>query len=148
MSVAVLVAIPAAASAQVTGLRLTFSTSSDRSAPADLAGAVVSGDIYVFVTDETGDPYPAGAIGQVRFFTNGAGPTQVENNPPYDYQGGSSVNPKPVATTDETDGPFTISAEVDVDGSTTNLNAPFTIQAPCWWRFSPAPSPAAASTFR
>ncbi|MDJ0923879.1 MAG: choice-of-anchor D domain-containing protein, partial [Acidimicrobiia bacterium] len=111
------------------GLRLVVSTSPTRSGPVNLDGAVVMGDAFVFVSDETGTPSPSAPITQVRYFTNGAGPTQVENFEPWDYEGGPVSNPAPFDTTGEADGPFQISAEVDVAGSGTEiLVADFVIQ--------------------
>ena len=111
------------------GLRLVVSTSPTRSGPVDLDGAVVMGDAFVFVSDETGTAFPSAPITQVRYFTNGSGPTKVENLEPWDYLGGPVSNPVVWDTTGEADGPFQISAEVDVTGSGTEiLVADFVIQ--------------------
>src|SRR5690606_23920918 len=60
---------------------VVYSQQSNRSNPANLNGATVSGTIYPFAT-------PAQGVTQVTFELNGS-PGQVEANPPYDYNGGN-----------------------------------------------------------
>ena len=63
---------------------LSYSRSSDRSSPQPLAGATLTGTIYIFVS-------PTGTtLGTVKFYLNGT-LRRSESNPPYDFAGGSNV---------------------------------------------------------
>jgi len=60
---------------------LRVSSSADRSNSVTLDGRTVSGDLYVFVSNDDG-------IAQVQFFINGSNsPFQIENRPPFDLAG-------------------------------------------------------------
>ena len=66
---------------------LAYSRSSNRSSPQPLAGAQLTGTVYVFVSPTNA------SLGPVRFFLDGI-LKRTENNPPYDFAGGSaSANP-------------------------------------------------------
>lgn len=106
---------------------IVYSTSSNRSNPAPLDGRTVSGNIYAFTT-----PVDDG-ITLVRFFLDDPGmtgsPRQVENNPPYDFAGGSTSKADPLKTTSLSDGPHTITAALDMDDGTTEvIHAAFTVR--------------------
>lgn len=95
--------------------RIVFSNSPNRSAPAQLDGAVVNGNIYAFTTPDT-TPGPDPDVDIVWFYLDD--PTmlgsadQVENNPPYDLAGGSSSRPNPFDTTSLIDGQHSITAKL------------------------------------
>ena len=118
---------PSAPSSPVTysAYDLLFSAAADRSNPASLDGANVSGNIYVFVGPETG-------INRVRFFlddpTMAGTPIQTENNAPYDFNGGSGAAANPYDSTQLADGQHTITASIDLSGGGTEVvTATFTI---------------------
>jgi hypothetical protein len=104
---------------------LVFSTSPTRSAPVPLAGATVSGKIYAFVTPDTG------ASG-VRFWLDdpqmSGAPRQTENNPPYDFAGGTVATANAFDTGTIAAGAHTITAAVALaPGGTSVVNATFTV---------------------
>ena len=107
-------------------VELLLSFSSDRSSPIPLEDEIVSENIYVFVSPETG-------ISQVRFFLNDPNmtgvPRQVENIPQYDFAGtAQSGEANPLDTSTVADGFHTITAAVDLDGGETEvLNATFIV---------------------
>ena len=104
---------------------LEFRVPNGQSAPSPLDRSAVNGDIYVFVPD-TDD------IQRVIFSLNGT-TVRTENNPPYDFAGGSSSTPRAFDTTTLSDGNHNITAEIQLDNGgievevamfTVNNNAP------------------------
>ena len=105
---------------------LQVSNTADRANPAPLAGKTVVGNIYVFMSPQTG-------ITRVRFFLDNpsmsGAPRQVESIAPYDFAGTAADNSAtPFNTTQIADGPHTITAAVDLAaGGTEVVNATFTV---------------------
>ena len=107
------------------GYSIVYSVSSDRIDPSPLVGATVSGNIYAFTAPDTD-------VTQVRFYLNDqpplGAPIQTENNPPYDFAGGSVGRANAFDTGDLPDGVNLITAEIDtVGGVTETATADFTI---------------------
>ena len=105
---------------------IVYSTSSNRSNPKPLDGSTVSGNIYPFTTPDDG-------VAGVVFFLDDPGmtgsPRQVENNPPYDFAGGTASKADPFKTTALSDGQHTITAAIDLaNGGTQVLHATFTVR--------------------
>jgi hypothetical protein len=130
---AAIVSTPAAAAAY----ELLVSLSPDRSAPASLAGASVSGNIYVFTSPQTGAT-------QVRFWLDNpqmtGAPRQVENNPPHDFAGGTVATANPFDTSKVSAGGHTITAAIDlVGGGTEVVSATFTVGGTPALLWSPDP---------
>ena len=93
---------------------LLLSTSPDRSNSVAFNGATVSGNIYVFVTPDTG-------ITQVRFYIDG-NPQQTENYSPYDLGSTEASGAAlPYSTTQLSDGVHSVSAEIDRDTGATDI---------------------------
>ena len=112
-----------------------LSSSPDRSSPVLLAGRTVSGNIYVFVSPESG-------ITQARFFidnTSATGtPFQTENMAPWDLAGGDS-GANPYDTRTLSNGAHSITASITLtSGATTVTSASFTINNPL---ATPTPAP-------
>ena len=107
--------------------QLVVSKTADRAAPVALEGSTAAGNIYVFVTPETG-------ASQVRFWvddTARAGvPVRTETVAPYDLAGtATSGAANPFDTTTLTDGSHTVTAEVVLTaGGTQVVNAAFQVQ--------------------
>jgi Purple acid Phosphatase, N-terminal domain/Calcineurin-like phosphoesterase len=96
---------------------LLVSTSPDRSNAQPLHGATVSGQIYVFLSPESG-------VTRVRFWLDqpslSGTPRQTEKNPPWDFAGGESGGlPNPFNTSTLSAGSHTISAVADLTGGGT-----------------------------
>ena len=104
-------------------LSLVYSVSSDRSSPLPLDGAVVDGDIWVWV-----DPtYPVTNIDMVQFSYDGVD-SHLELLPPFDFIGGTPASPIAFDTASETDGTHNISAGIDLSaGGAILLSADFEI---------------------
>lgn len=105
---------------------LLSSNDAARSAPATLQGTTVSGNIYVFVSPETG-------ISRVRFYlddpTASGTPIKTEGLAPYDFAGtarnGSAL---PFDTTQLADGGHTITAVVELSaGGAQTASATFAV---------------------
>jgi beta-mannanase len=114
-----------AASTEATTYSLLLSRASNRSNAAFLQGLIVSGNIYVFVSPDTG-------IKQVRFYldnTSASGtPTQTENLGPYDFAGGAADAASPYDTKKLSNGSHTITAAIDLStGGTTRITSAFTV---------------------
>ena len=109
------------------GLRLAYSASDDRSNPSVLVGAVLAGDVYVFLDD------PNLLIDdQVEFFLDGFGPLNTDINIHWDFQDDANIDPadpaNPWDTSSETNAPHTITAAARLqNGETVNVTADFTI---------------------
>ncbi|MBY6016709.1 metallophosphoesterase [Halomonas denitrificans] len=99
---------------------IQLSLQPDRSGATSLAGQTVSGQIYVFVADDSAD--------KVRFYLNGNA-VQTEYNAPWDLAGTSSGSGRPANPFDTTTlstGPHVL--EVEVVGSTSQrYSASFTV---------------------
>jgi len=120
---------------------LSLSFSPNRSSPVPLAGQTVSGNIYVFVSPQTG-------MTQVRFYLDDpsmtGAPKQVENNPPHDFAGGSVSTANPYNTTQVGDGPHTITAAIDLSaGGTIIVSSTFAIANNT---LTPTPTPSPTPT--
>ena len=102
---------------------LVVSTSATRSGAVPLHGYTAKGNIYVFVTPESGAT-------QVRFRLDG-NPYMVENQAPFDLAGTSSASGRPAVPFDTrtvAQGSHTVSADVDKAGGGTDvLTATFTV---------------------
>jgi hypothetical protein len=102
-----------------------LSTSSNRSNPVPLDGRTVSGNIYVFVSPETG-------ITQARFYidnTSASGtPLQTENTAPWDFAGGSTTTANAYDTRKLSNGAHSITASITLtSGATVVTTASFTV---------------------
>ncbi|CAA9890069.1 conserved hypothetical protein [Candidatus Methylobacter favarea] len=111
--------------AKAATFELLKSSSSSRSNAVPLANASVAGNIYAFVSPETG-------ISKVSFYLNnlmmGGGPRQVENFGPWDFAGGSTTAANPSNTHAFANGSNTISARITLtSGGTQVINTPFTV---------------------
>ncbi len=111
--------------AQATSYSLSLSKSSGRTSPVALQGQTVAGNIYVFVTPDTGAT-------QVRFYLDNTAasgtPFQTENNAPYDFAGGSATAPTPYDTAKLSNGSHSITAAIDLSGGgTTKITSTFTV---------------------
>lgn len=98
---------------------LMVSTSPDRSSPAELEGRTVEGEIYVFVSPETG-------ILAVRFFlddpTMSGTPFSTDFSPPYDLAGtGKKGTALPFDTTLFVDGTHDVTAAVEPSAGGTEV---------------------------
>ena len=97
-----------------------------RTSSEPLAGNSVSGNIYVFISPDTG-------IEQVLFYLDdpdmSGTPYQIEGREPYDFAGTASNNSAyPFDTTQLSDGQHTITAKVtQTDGSIYVINSGFTV---------------------
>ncbi len=100
---------------------IRLSLSADRSAATDLAGATVSGNVYVFVEDSNAD--------KVRFYLDGA-LAQTEYNAPWDLAGTSSNAGRPANPFDTgtlTTGTHTMAVEIITGTTTERYQASFTV---------------------
>jgi hypothetical protein len=88
-------------------LALQYSLEADRDPATRLDGALVVGDLYVFVPAAPG-------ITQVRFSLDGE-LRQTENLAPWDFAGGSAAAANPLDTRGLTDGTHEILAEISLD---------------------------------
>jgi hypothetical protein len=107
---------------------LVWSGQANRTGPVALDGAQVSGNIYAFVTPETG-------VTRVRFYLDNPGmtgaPRQTENTAPYDFAGGRVATADPFVTSQVTKGSHTITAAIDrTTGGTEVIHATFTVANP------------------
>ena len=107
-----------------TAYGLLVSGSADRSNQANLQGQTVSGNIYVFVSPESG-------ITQARFFidnTSATGtPFQTENMAPWDLAGGNS-GANPYDTRTLSNGGHTVTASLSLSsGATVVTTSSFTV---------------------
>lgn len=95
-------------------------------APVTLGGLQLEGDVFITIEPTTG-------LQQVEFFLNDPNltgePFQYEQNPPFDFAGGTSASPDAWDTTTLPDGNHTISARLWMpDGSIEVIEAPFVTQ--------------------
>lgn len=126
---------------------LTLSRSPDRSRPVKLDNATVSGDIYVFVTPESG-------IVEVRFYLDDpnmrGGPHQTERFPAFDLEGtrtdGTAL---PFNTTELSPGTHQVTAAITfAGGQSTVVHATFTVQGAPPPTATPSPRPSPTPTPR
>lgn len=122
-----------------------LSRSPDRSGPVKLDGSSVSGDIYVFVTPESG-------IVEVRFYVDDPDmrgePHQMERLPAFDLEGtrtdGTAL---PFDTTRLSTGPHRLTAAITfAGGQSTVIQATFTVQGGATPTATPSPRPSATPT--
>jgi hypothetical protein len=109
------------------GYALSVSTSPYRTSPTALAGAVVSGPIYVFSSPSTG-------VTGARFYlddpTMSGLPRQIEKNPPFDFAGGNTSVANAFDTSKISAGTHTITAALRLSsGATTVVSATFSVQS-------------------
>ena len=102
-----------------------FSTSSNRSGAASLAGRTVAGNIYVFTGPDTN-------VSEVRFYVDDpnrtGSPSRTESNAPFDLKGGTVTAANPYDTTDLSEGSHTITAALlRTDGATEVVHASFLV---------------------
>lgn len=83
------------------------STAADRSDAVDLAYAVLSGNVYIFLPDL----FNPGTVTSVRFLVNGD-PTNFDREPPYDMIGGTPTAAEPLNTTALKDGSLVVTTEI------------------------------------
>lgn len=92
---------------------IQYSLSANRANPSPLDNQIVSGNIYAFVS-------PVTDISQVRFYLDDplmtGAPRQTENNPPYDFAGGSVSTASAFNTSQVNDGYHTITASITYGG--------------------------------
>ncbi len=87
-------------------------TEADSESAETLAGAVLVGEVYISVEPPVG-------IERVRFYLDdprAESAYQVEENAPFDFNGGTSTAPSPWDTGSVSDGVHTIGAEVELTG--------------------------------
>jgi hypothetical protein len=101
------------------------SKSANRSAATGLQGQTVSGNIYVFVSPESG-------VTQVRFYLDNPSasgtPLQTENGAPYDFAGGTSTAANAYDTRKLSNGSHSITAAISrSSGGTIVTTASFTV---------------------
>ncbi len=102
---------------------LLVSEHPDRSAAVPLAGATLTGDVYVYAFPNTG-------ISEARFFLDGA-LTQHERLVPYDFRGGSLAAANPFDTESVVAGSHEIRVEITRDdGSVVVVSAVFDVGTP------------------
>lgn len=99
--------------------QLEVSLSPDRSSPTPLEGAVLAGNVYIFVPPATG-------ISRVRFFLDDpqmTGPPRlIEKNGPWDFAGtATNGNAKPFDVSPLSPGPHVVTAAIDLSDSTTDI---------------------------
>lgn len=120
-----------------TAYTLQVSSSADRSASVPLDGETVGGIVYVFTDPDAG-------VKKVRFWlddpTMGGAADQTEGKARYDFAGTQRTgDAKPFDTESIADGPHTITAAIEqTDGSTTVLNAAFTVSNSEQLEFTPS----------
>ncbi|HEY7704950.1 MAG TPA: hypothetical protein VID03_09010 [Acidimicrobiia bacterium] len=97
------------------GRRLVVSMSPGRTSPANLQGATLEGNVYVFTTPDTA------SITSVEFWLddpNRTGPrSRLEGSAPYDFGGGTVQLASPFSTLSLTEGPHTITARFNLSGA-------------------------------
>jgi hypothetical protein len=118
-------AAPAGQPLAATKYTLRFSASANRSSSMALQGKQVSGNIYVFVSPESG-------ARQVRFYvdnTAAAGaPTQTEGNAPWDFAGGTTSAANPYDTSKLSNAWHTLTAVIDyANGGSTKISSSFLV---------------------
>jgi hypothetical protein len=119
---------------------LVVSTSSNKSAPVDLHGAVLSGNIYVWVDDDAD-------LKTVVFFIDDpeliGERFRIERFAPFDLAGGTETSALPYDTTKLANGEHNISVLVEsYDGTVDVLSATFTVNS----SGAPAPTSTPAPT--
>jgi N-acetylneuraminic acid mutarotase len=119
---------------------LQVSTHTDRSASAALAGATLTGPVYVSV--------PAGSsVTRVTFFlddpTRAKSPYQVEGSAPWDFRGTATAGANPWQTTAVANGTHVISADVTTTTGVSHIDAAFTVTNGT----APPPAPGTGYTF-
>lgn len=127
------------------GYALHVSASSDRSAPADLAGATRSGNVYVFTA-------PATETVQVRFYLDdpamSGAPRRTENTGPWDFAGGTAAAAIAFDTRTIANGGHSITAAIDTTtGRTSVVTSSFTVDNAGTPPPPPPPPPPAGETF-
>jgi hypothetical protein len=104
-----------------TGFKLMYSLSENRTNARPLNGATVKGTIYVFTTPNTG-------VDDVAYSLDGKR-VRTEDNPPFDFGGGSDRIADPWQTNRVSNGRHAIGARLVLDSnSTVDISASFTIQ--------------------
>jgi hypothetical protein len=104
----------------VPSLALQYSQEADRDPASTLEGAVVSGNLHVFIPSVSG-------IVRVRYYLDGE-LSQTENLAPWDFAGGSASAANPLDSRTLTDGTHEIVAEVVLDtGQTVAVQAGFVV---------------------
>jgi large repetitive protein len=100
--------VPAAA--QTTSYSLLVSASANRSAPAPLQGANLSGNVYIFTSPDTS------SISEVRFWLDNpnhtGAPRRTEGNGPYDFNGGTVSTANPFNVSNLSSGTHSVTAEI------------------------------------
>jgi hypothetical protein len=115
------------------GFTLLVSTSSSRSSPVSLSKATLSRSAYIFTSDATQSPNPAG-IRQVRYWlddtTMSGTPTHVESFTPYDFAGtAGDGSAQAWITSSVANGPHTITQSVTPSsGSAQSSTAAFMVE--------------------
>jgi hypothetical protein len=107
------------------GFHLLVSNHPDRSSAAPLQGATVQGKLYVFLE-------PAADVDGVLYYLDDpertGAPRQTENNPPFDFAGGSVSAAKPFDVNTITPAMHSITAFVELaDGARAIVNTTFTV---------------------
>ena len=107
--------------------QVLFSTVPERTDPISLAGALVSGPVYVFTVPER-------PVERVHWHLDDPGmtgpPYQTEYNAPYDFAGGSVATPRAFDASDLAVGPHSIGAVlVWADGEPTSITAAFSVSS-------------------
>ena len=120
-------AIAGSASTSSSPYALQLSTSPDRSNAAALAGATVSGSVYVFTHDTR-----SGVV-RVRFWlddpTMSGAPRRSESGWPHDFNGGTTSTATAFDTRALSNGAHEITAAVDrTDGTTVVVSSAFNVQ--------------------
>jgi hypothetical protein len=102
--------------------QLVYSRHSNRSSPAPLDGATVSGDIFIFLDPGNAD------IASVTFYLDGRR-MRTDTNAPFDLVNGTIRKAAALRTIKWPDGSHVVMAQVVLrDGSTNTLTATFNIQ--------------------
>ena len=126
----------------VAGYAPQASTSSNRSAPFPLSGAVLSGKAYIFVPSVVG-------ITKVSFYLDDKArahpPMHVESTAPWDFASTSSVA-LPWSTTSVSNGQHTLSVDVLAGTTVTKIDTPFTVLNAVAPTPTPTPTTAAPTT--
>jgi hypothetical protein len=104
---------------QIHEFRLVVSGSPDRSNQEQLAGSVLSGDVFVFLLPEEG-------VDSVRFLLDG-GNERWQILAPFDFEGGPADNPNPWNTATVASGQHEIQARVYAAEVTTSVSAVFAV---------------------
>jgi hypothetical protein len=114
---------------------LLVSTSSTRSSPVPLAGADLTGSVYIFTSDTTSSTEPSG-VSKVSYWLDDPAmsgtATHVENLPPYDFVGTADDGTAEAwATGSVANGPHTITEAVTpTSGAVQTYTATFTVGPP------------------